>query len=993
MEKKNRLFSIVFVSMFVLSAFLGMLGTVPEKANAVTEFSPPHVENAVDTGGDGLYNLLVLKVNVSVDSHCYCSIYGNITDSFSTEIDTNRNWKFLESGFNIVELRFLGMAIYNNNVDGPYTINLELRDPVLLDTDTHITAAYPFTAFQDQEPQFSPPHNDTGYDSDGDSFYNELVIRANVTAVETGTYLIQAGLILGVGGHGQSKNEILSVGTQVIEFRFDGLTIYQSGIDGPYTVHLNVGYDYLIEVDSDTHLTEPYLHTEFEPPGATFSPPHYEDVLDTDGDAKYNYLIIYVNVTVDEAGIYGIDASPSFGGGTESKDDLSLDVGDHTIEFRFSGVAIYNSGTDGPYSIQLHLRDDSMVPAHLDSDTYMTNPYQYTDFDPPGATFLPPHKDSVIDTDVDGKFDYLVVDVNVSVAEAGDYRVGGNIWIGGALGGPSASGTLFLGTGVTTVELKFPGGPILLSGTNGPYEVHLSIYDDDGNSLDTDIHVTAAYIFSDFETQAEFSPPHFDYASDLNNDGQDDYLMVNVNVSIDLPGNYAIMGMLYDETFNFGITIYVAFETLNAGLHTVSLYFNGKAINEQGIDGPYGVELRLVLQHPEFGGTMDFELYTTNPYLASQFASTDVIPPSVVSTMPSDGETGVSTTSDIYILFSERMNETTVAGAFSYTDGVTTWDSGDGSFGCSFNYCGFNPSQEFIEDVTYTVTLSTSAEDFNGNNLLSPYVFSFTVSSPQIHTGGGNITGTVVDVNSGPVAGANVTLMNATGTVAFASTNATGDYRFSSIASGDYTILVTKDGYLDGTNSTTVSTGLTTAAGPIVLAENGRICGTVKDDGGVVADATVELFHNGVQAKAFTTNSTGGFAFANLTYGNYTIKVTKSGYKDGEQKLELKNGADMTPELELTINKLSSGGGLGDYWWAFLIIALVAVGIVAFFMMRKRGMGASQTPSDEGATQAAESEEGSNVSEEASPSALVCASCGQALESEYVMCPNCGNKI
>ncbi|MEE9489436.1 MAG: hypothetical protein V3V91_03250, partial [Thermoplasmata archaeon] len=140
---------------------------------------------------------------------------------------------------------------------------------------------------------FTPPYTDYGNDIDGDSYYNYLVFNASVQIDEADTYLIDG--ILYDGGGGLITNpdiitQFLDVGSHVIPINFEGIDIYNSGENGPYTVNLAL-YDTMWNtLDADTALTNSYLYTEFQHPPAVFDPPHYDYGLDVNSNSLYDYL-------------------------------------------------------------------------------------------------------------------------------------------------------------------------------------------------------------------------------------------------------------------------------------------------------------------------------------------------------------------------------------------------------------------------------------------------------------------------------------------------------------------------------------------------------------------------------------------------------------------------------------------------------------------------------------------------------------------------------
>jgi parallel beta-helix repeat protein len=95
--------------------------------------------------------------------------------------------------------------------------------------------------------------------------------------------------------------------------------------------------------------------------------------------------------------------------------------------------------------------------------------------------------------------------------------------------------------------------------------------------------------------------------------------------------------------------------------------------------------------------------------------------PTIISTHPSNGATDVLVTTTISVMFSEAMNEASAEAAFSVdgVSGVFTWGG---------NTMTFIPIANLAYDTTYTVTISTTAEDLAGNNLEEEYTWAFTTA-------------------------------------------------------------------------------------------------------------------------------------------------------------------------------------------------------------------------------------------------------------------------
>ncbi|MGD1047155.1 MAG: Ig-like domain-containing protein [Candidatus Krumholzibacteriaceae bacterium] len=100
-------------------------------------------------------------------------------------------------------------------------------------------------------------------------------------------------------------------------------------------------------------------------------------------------------------------------------------------------------------------------------------------------------------------------------------------------------------------------------------------------------------------------------------------------------------------------------------------------------------------------------------------AAADVTPPTVVSTDPASGETGVNGSQVIEITFSEPMNQentqNAVSGSPEPADHWTEWDG----LTLRLNHSALP------QDSLVTITIGTGATDLTGNHLAAPYVFSF----------------------------------------------------------------------------------------------------------------------------------------------------------------------------------------------------------------------------------------------------------------------------
>jgi len=105
----------------------------------------------------------------------------------------------------------------------------------------------------------------------------------------------------------------------------------------------------------------------------------------------------------------------------------------------------------------------------------------------------------------------------------------------------------------------------------------------------------------------------------------------------------------------------------------------------------------------------------------SNLAATD--PPTITSTIPNDGATGVPITQNISITFSEAMDTSSIAFTCSPSDPggwSPAWTNGDQTV--TYAHSDFNPN------IDYTITV-TAAKDLAGNDLTGDNDFGFSTGS------------------------------------------------------------------------------------------------------------------------------------------------------------------------------------------------------------------------------------------------------------------------
>ena len=106
------------------------------------------------------------------------------------------------------------------------------------------------------------------------------------------------------------------------------------------------------------------------------------------------------------------------------------------------------------------------------------------------------------------------------------------------------------------------------------------------------------------------------------------------------------------------------------------------------------------------------------------FTTVDTTVPTVSSTSPANGATGVAINSIITATFSEAMLSSSInTNTFTVSDGNGVIS---GTVSYSDKTASFTPSNSLSDSTTYTARLTTGAMDLAGNALTSDYTWSFT---------------------------------------------------------------------------------------------------------------------------------------------------------------------------------------------------------------------------------------------------------------------------
>jgi peptide/nickel transport system substrate-binding protein len=257
-----------------------------------------------------------------------------------------------------------------------------------------------------------------------------------------------------------------------------------------------------------------------------------------------------------------------------------------------------------------------------------------------------------------------------------------------------------------------------------------------------------------------------------------------------------------------------------------------------------------------------------------------------------------------------------------------TFAEPDQTFGVRY---GMNVDYTFNNTGNVIVTLIVTDPDGQSGS------DSLVVNVTEMSATAGWIRGYVHDQYSNPVAGA---LVNVSG--ALRTTYSDGMYSLT-LEEGEYSVLVSKRGYISTSETHTVVAGMVTWANFTIEITIGVLKGHVLDSESdqPIHGATVTVSLGSAVLHTFSTNEQGYYEFNEVQKGEVNVTITKSGYVDNVTTVIIVAGQTTTHDVELAPQE--TDGGLSTLALvAIAAVALVALALVAVYLMRKRKGGAEE---------------------------------------------------
>ena len=212
----------------------------------------------------------------------------------------------------------------------------------------------------------------------------------------------------------------------------------------------------------------------------------------------------------------------------------------------------------------------------------------------PKASLVGSYYDREVDTDGDGKYDYLAIEVTLDITDPGPYQVHIENLLDPTFQIIHISNETIstLSSGLQNITVWLRSTMMFISGLDGPYMLlHVEL-------TDTCIYSRVDYArqpyttrftyrYTDFDSPgARLTGVYYDKGLDTDGNGTYNYLVIIMTLNVSEAGNYDVVVDLHSR----GGTHLVQNDTygyLIVGLQNVTIWLNGAAIYGEASDGPY----------------------------------------------------------------------------------------------------------------------------------------------------------------------------------------------------------------------------------------------------------------------------------------------------------------------------------------------------------------------------------------------------------------------
>lgn len=492
------------------------------RASRNSDFVGAIIFEEIDANSDGVFDFLVANAQVEIDSAGVFSVSPLLARNGMLVTSQSELNLMSPSGAHIdaptpgiydVTVQFSGEGIFESGLDGPYDLQLSLFEgSTLLDTITAGTAAYSHTQFGEL-PALIVSSSDQGFDFDFDGRLDYIQANVGINVRTDGNYVLFASMSAGsttigtVGTIAESQDFVAGAGSYTLIL--DTAEIRRAGEPGPYTLEYTLVNTETGVSISESFETSPYLLEDMALTLVTPTGPLLDEGVDTNDNNLFDFLHVEFEAQLADSGTFLVSgALTNQQGATYAYTQISQFYwpGPNNIILSFDGPTIHNLALDGPYQLEVVVRD---ATTHDELDRVIladpTGIYSHVEFDDDilgDPSFSGVISEVGIDTNGNSAFELLDIAFQVDGFPFGLYEWSARLV---DLNGEEieiASESGFLTLGQFYLPLIFDGYAIGQNGLYGPFLIRdLTVFSNDtGASLIVaEVGETLAYNANQFE--------------------------------------------------------------------------------------------------------------------------------------------------------------------------------------------------------------------------------------------------------------------------------------------------------------------------------------------------------------------------------------------------------------------------------------------------------------------------------------------------------------
>ena len=466
---------------------------------------------------------------------------------------------------------------------------------------------------------FTDKYSDTPLDYNKDNLIEHLRIDVELNVTEQGMYTVSANLVDGTDTTmcSASKGSTLDKGIRTIGLLFDGVSIFEKGFNGSYSLSdlcLRDEAGTLIDSRAKPYTTRHYNFTEFQGPAVVIFGTGINDYdivdygLDNNGNSLFEAVVIKLNLNVSIGGFYEVTGDAYVQRDENTGDEALVTKVTETIYAPFGGIktvelivgadTLIEKMCDGKIALKnIRVSDEAHRSTDWRALSYVTaSSYHYTQFEIGASKFTDKFYEHFSDADFDGTPDGLTIDIELIVNRSDTYMLEGHLLDenGNHIAYASAMKEL-TAHGLSTMLLTFEGGALYSTAlTDTAFELRdLRLYDTLGNTIISleYAYTTRPYNYTDFQAPS-IKPMAItkDYGLDTDKDNVFESLAIELTLESNSAGTYTILSYLEGSNDDYITQSKNDFD-LTTGTQTVILHFNAAPIYEHGVDGPYTVTI------------------------------------------------------------------------------------------------------------------------------------------------------------------------------------------------------------------------------------------------------------------------------------------------------------------------------------------------------------------------------------------------------------------